>query len=332
MPTGFGAAQHDNGFILMIIVTGGAGFIGSNLVQALNQQGRTDIIVVDDLQDGRKFSNLVDCDIADFIDKDRFLQLLDSNDSALGSIEVVFHQGACSTTTEWDGRLMLALNYEYSKCLLQHCVTRRVPFIYASSAAVYGAERMFKEQRQYERPLNVYGYTKFLFDQYVRAQLPTADSQIVGLRYFNVYGPREQHKDDMASVVYHFNRQLKQTGSMRLFAGSDGYADGEQLRDFIYVADAVAVNLWLWQQSDISGIFNVGTGRSQTFNAVANAVINYNQAGSIQYIPFPAALRGHYQSFTEADISLLREAGYAAEFLTVEQAVPLYLDWLEHQS
>ncbi len=313
----------------MIIVTGGAGFIGSNIVKALNAHGRTDIVVVDDLKAGAKFTNLVDCDIADYLDKSDFLEYLDDHTS--DDIEAVFHQGACSSTTEWDGQLMMDVNYSYSKDLLHYCAENSIPFIYASSAAVYGASKIFKEERQYEKPLNVYGYSKFLFDQYVRAHLPEIKSQVVGLRYFNVYGPREQHKENMASVAYHFNKQLNKTGRMRLFEGSEGYGDGEQRRDFIYVNDVVAVNLWFMQNPSVSGVFNVGTGRAQTFNEVAQAVKNFNHHGGIEYIPFPKELQGRYQSFTEADISQLRQAGYTDTFMGVEQGVPLYLQWLEER-
>lgn len=312
----------------MIIITGGAGFIGSNLVKSLNEAGRTDIVVVDDLSDGAKFVNIADCEIADYLDKDNFLNIIRSNSAFLNEIEIIFHQGACSATTEWNGRFMMDINYEYSKQVLHFCLEHDVPLVYASSASVYGAGSVFKEQRQYEKPLNVYGYSKFLFDQYVRSVLPRAKSQIVGLRYFNVYGPREQHKDSMASVAFHLHKQLEQGSILRLFEGSDGYGPGEQKRDFVFVGDVVDVNLWFMQNSQVSGVFNVGTGRSQTFNDVANAVKSFHGKGSIEYIPFPETLKGRYQSYTEADIALLRQAGYINEFRSVEQAVPLYLQAL----
>ncbi|MBA3581030.1 MAG: ADP-glyceromanno-heptose 6-epimerase [Gammaproteobacteria bacterium] len=315
----------------MIIVTGGAGFIGSNLVKALNEQGRTDVIVVDDLQDGTKFFNLADCEIADYLDSADFLNRLQVGEFDGEPIDAIFHQGACSSTTEWNGRYMMENNYAYSKELLHFCMAKDVPFIYASSAAVYGGSAVFKEERQFEKPLNVYGYSKFLFDQYVRARLVEAPAQIVGLRYFNVYGPREQHKGSMASVAYHFDKQLHDTGAMRLFEGSDGYDDGEQRRDFIYVADVIKVNLWFMQNPQVSGVFNCGTGHSQTFNDVAHAVRAYHGNGEIQYMPFPEHLKGRYQSFTEADMSLLYEAGYQDQFMTVEEAVPLYMDFLNPQ-
>ena len=234
----------------MIIVTGGAGFIGSNLVKGLNDMGRRDILVVDDLKDGTKFRNIADCDIADYMDKDDFLAQLESGAGFAEPIDVIFHNGACSATTEWDGHYMMKINYDYSKVLLHYCLEHGIQYLYASSASVYGAGPVFKESAEYEQPLNVYGYSKFQFDQYVRNLLPRASSQVAGFRYFNVYGPREQHKGSMASVAFHLNNQLKETGKVRLFKGCDGYGDGEQRRDFIYVGDVVAVNLWFWQHPD----------------------------------------------------------------------------------
>lgn len=312
----------------MIIVTGGAGFIGSNIVKILNEQGRNDIIVVDDLTDGTKFSNIVDCGILDYIDQEVFLTKIKTNYKFSQKIQAIFHEGACSTTTEWNGRYMLENNYEYSKYLLHYCMDSRISLIYASSAAVYGMDTHFKEQPAYEKPLNVYGYSKLLFDQYVRRHFASAQSQIVGLRYFNVYGPREQHKGSMASVAWHFNNQIKAQGKVKLFEGSDGYGNGEQRRDFIFVNDVVAVNLWFLSNPNVSGIYNVGTGRSQSFNDVANAVIKWHDKGEIEYIPFPDHLKNRYQSFTQADISSLRQAGYTGEFVTVEQGVADYMDWL----
>ncbi|MEE8365329.1 MAG: ADP-glyceromanno-heptose 6-epimerase, partial [Gammaproteobacteria bacterium] len=235
----------------MIVVTGAAGFIGSNLVRALNERGRDDVLAVDDLSDGKKIFNLADCEISDYLDKDRFIEAIAAGDFD-AKIEAIFHQGACSTTTEWDGYFMMENNYEYSKKLLHFCLAHKIPYIYASSASVYGGSSEFAEKRELEKPLNVYAYSKFLFDQYVRRLGDTA-SQVTGLRYFNVYGPREQHKGDMASVAYHFNNQIRESGSCRLFAGCGGYQDGAQERDFIYVADVVKVNLWLWDNPQISG-------------------------------------------------------------------------------
>lgn len=310
----------------MIIVTGGAGFIGSNIIKALNQRGRKDILVVDDLTDGTKFANFADCDIVDYLDKDDFLNRIQKRDSFGSDIEAIFHQGACSTTTEWNGRFMMQNNYEYSKELLNYCLERGVNFMYASSAAVYGDGKVFKEERHLEKPLNVYGYSKFLFDQHVRRILPQAKSQIAGFRYFNVYGPNENHKGSMASVAYHLNQQLPKTGVVKLFEGCDGYGNGEQRRDFVYVDDVVSVNLWFMDNPTKSGIFNVGTGASQSFNDVAKAVLAWHQKGTLEYIPFPEHLKGRYQSFTEADISLLRQAGYDKKFKTVEEGTKLYLD------
>ena len=313
----------------MIVVTGAAGFIGSNIVRALNRRGRNDVLVVDDLSDGRKMFNLADCEIMDYLDKDLFIEGIVRGDFD-GSIEVIFHQGACSATTEWDGRFMMNNNYEYSKTLLLYCLEKNIQYIYASSASVYGGSSEFVENREVEKPLNAYAYSKFLFDEYVRRLGETA-SQVAGLRYFNVYGPREQHKATMASVAFHFNNQIIENGVCRLFEGYDGYADGEQERDFVFVDDVVKVNLWLWDNPQISDIFNCGTGRCQSFNDVANAVINYHKKGKIEYIPFPDSLKGAYQSYTRADISRLHKAGYDEPFKTVEQAVPEYMDWLSQQ-
>jgi ADP-L-glycero-D-manno-heptose 6-epimerase len=308
----------------MHIVTGGAGFIGSNLVRRLIEQTGDDVVVVDDLTDGHKFTNIADLAIADYLDKDEFSDSLCSGFSS--GVQSIFHQGACSTTTEWDGRYMMQNNYSYSKQLLHHCLAHGIPFIYASSAAVYGSASQFSELATNESPLNVYGYSKLLFDQYVRRLALEADAQVVGLRYFNVYGPGEQHKGPMASVAWHFNRQLLSDDEIRLFEGSGGFADGEQRRDFVYVDDVCAVNLWFLQHRELSGVFNVGTGHSQSFNDVANAVIAWHGRGRIRYIPFPEELGGAYQSFTEADLSRLRKVGCDVAFRNVDAGVRAYLD------
>lgn len=310
----------------MHIVTGGAGFIGSNLVRTLIDRTGEDVVVVDDLTDGHKFANIAGLPIADYLDKDEFLEALRSRFS--DGVRAVFHQGACSTTTEWDGRYMMQNNYAYSRTLLHHCLAQRIPFIYASSAAVYGSSAQFSEVAANELPLNVYGYSKLLFDRYVRRLALQPDNQVVGLRYFNVYGPQEQHKGEMASVAWHFHRQLLADGEIRLFEGSDGFADGEQRRDFVYVDDVCAVNLWFLQHSEVSGVYNVGTGSSQSFNDVANAVIAWHGRGRIRYIPFPDRLAGAYQSYTEADLSRLRTVGCDVEFRDVEAGVRAYLDRL----
>ena len=309
----------------MIVVTGGAGFIGSNIVRGLNAKGIKDIIVVDCLKQGKKFKNLVGLDIADYIDKNEFIKILHSA-TFISRISAVFHEGACSDTTEWDGEYMMANNYSFSKALLTVASEHKIPFIYASSAAVYGDNKNFTENETNENPLNVYGYSKWLFDQFVRKHQSLFKSQVVGLRYFNVYGPNEQHKQNMASVAYHFHHQLLATGKVKLFEGCDGYANGEQLRDFIYVEDVVKVNLWLLANKQHSGIFNLGTGKAQSFNDVANAVIKFHGKGEIEYIPFPEKLKGCYQSYTQADMSALRNIGYQDTFSTVEQGVALYLE------
>ncbi|MFK8014935.1 MAG: ADP-glyceromanno-heptose 6-epimerase [Gammaproteobacteria bacterium] len=309
-----------------IVVTGGAGFIGANLVERLNLRGRHDIIVVDDLRDGHKFRNLADLSIADYYDKDEFLDELTAG--RVGPFEAILHQGACSTTTEWDGRLMMDLNYRYSKALLAHCQAERIPFIYASSASVYGAGPEFVERDEAVAPLNVYGWSKAMFDRYVQPRLADATAQVVGLRYFNVYGPRETHKGSMASVALHFDRQVREEGELRLFEGSDGYADGEQQRDFIYVSDVCDVVLWCLDNPQVRGIYNLGTGRCQTFNDVANAIVKWHGRGDIRYVPFPDHLRGSYQSYTQADMTALRAAGCDHAFLSVEEGVQRYLDAL----
>ncbi len=328
------------------IVTGAAGFIGSNIVKALNERGIRDIVAVDNLSRADKFKNLVDCEIAEYVDKKDFLSVVESGELS-GDIDAIFHQGACSDTMETDGRYMMENNYRYSLSLFEWALEESVPFLYASSASVYGAGTTFKEAREYESPLNVYGYSKFLFDQAVRARVGNdfaqAPSQIAGFRYFNVYGARESHKGRMASVAYHFFNQYRANGKVRLFEGSDGYANGDQRRDFVSVEDVVNVNLHFLDHPDASGIFNLGTGRSQTFNDAAVATVNacraldekppqslaeMHAAGTIEYIDFPDALRGKYQSFTEADLTNLRAAGYVAPFLSVEQGVANYIPWL----
>jgi len=312
----------------MIIVTGGAGFIGSQLVSGLNKLGRKDIIVVDDLTDGKKFENLVVNKISDYMDKDEFRYLIETRDSLCDEIDIIFHQGACSATTEWDGQYMMDNNYTYSKELLHFCIERSIPFVYASSAAVYGVNTTFSEKIENESPVNVYGYSKLLFDNYIRGLRSEIKSQVVGLRYFNVYGSREAHKGSMASVVFHFNDQIKETGELKLFEGSHGYAKGEQLRDFISINDIVNVNLWMMNNPKVTGIFNVGTGDAYSFNDIAKLVVDWHGKGNIQYIAFPEALKGSYQSFTEADLTDLRSIGCDYEFTSLREGVNSYLDEL----
>jgi len=325
---------------MAIIVTGAAGFIGSNLVKALNQRGERDVIAVDNLSRAEKFPNLVDCEIADYLDKRELLERLRGGAYA-ANVRAVLHQGACSDTMESDGRYMMENNYRYSLDLLDWCQARRIPFIYASSASVYGAGPVFCEDRAHEAPLNVYGYSKFLFDQVVRRRLPARTAQVAGFRYFNVYGPREAHKGRMASVAFHFFNQYTSSGRVRLFEGSAGYGPGEQIRDFVFVDDVVDVNLFFLDHPELSGIFNVGTGRAQSFNDVAAATINavrrmrgekalspedLRKSGAIEYIPFPPALVGKYQSYTQADLGALRAAGYSAPFADVETGVARYVE------
>jgi ADP-L-glycero-D-manno-heptose 6-epimerase len=322
-----------------IVVTGAAGFIGANLVKALNARGETRIIAVDNLSRADKFANLVDCEIADYLDKDEFLHRLADGDFD-DDVAAVLHQGACSDTMETDGRYMMRNNYRYSVSLLDWCQNNDVPLLYASSASVYGGGSVFREERAHEAPLNVYGYSKFLFDQYVRQMLSERTAQVAGFRYFNVYGPREAHKGRMASVAFHFFHQYRSDGRVRVFDGADGYAAGEQRRDFVCVDDVVAVNLDFLDHPERSGIFNLGSGRATTFNAVAAATINalraaagepalslpeLVRAGAIEYIPFPPALVGKYQSHTEADLARLRAAGYRAPMEGVDVAVGRYV-------
>ncbi|EOB3676092.1 ADP-glyceromanno-heptose 6-epimerase [Vibrio vulnificus] len=308
----------------MIIVTGGAGMIGSNIVKALNEIGINDILVVDNLKNGRKFKNLVDLDITDYMDRDDFLTQIMAGDN-FGPIEAVFHEGACSATTEWDGNYMMLNNYEYSKELLHYCLEREIPFLYASSAATYGETTVFKEEREYEGALNVYGYSKQQFDNYVRRLWQDAEehgetlSQITGFRYFNVYGPREQHKGSMASVAFHLNNQILAGENPKLFAGSEQFK-----RDFIYVGDVCKVNLW-FMQNGVSGIFNCGTGNAESFEEVAKAVIKHHGKGEIETIPFPEHLKGAYQEFTQADLTKLRAAGCDVEFKSVAEGVAEYM-------
>ncbi len=325
---------------MKIIVTGAAGFIGANLLRALNERGETDILAVDNLARAEKFRNLAEFDIGDYLDKNEFLERVRRRE--LLRPDVIFHQGACSDTMESDGRYMMANNFRYSSELLDWCQNSGIPMIYASSAAVYGMGPVFSEMRAAERPLNVYGYSKLLFDHVVRRQLDGSRAPVVGLRYFNVYGPREAHKGRMASVAFHHFHQFRSEAKVKLFEASHGFENGEQRRDFIHVDDIVRANLHFWDRP-VGGVYNLGTGRAQSFNDVALAVINalreangqpamsLRQAASqgiIEYIAFPPALRGKYQAFTQADTTQLRAAGFESELLTVEQGVAAYVRWL----
>lgn len=314
----------------MIIVTGGAGFIGSNIVKELNKQGRSDILVVDDLKNGTNFRNLLGLKFLDYCHKDDFLKNIKEDVYDSLDIEVVFHEGACSDTMEYDCNFMMETNYEYSKAVLHFCVDHRIPFLYASSASTYGSgANGFSEGDACENALNIYAFSKLAFDRYVRQLIPEAKSQIVGLKYFNVYGPQEHHKGKMASIVYQLYNQIKQNGYVKLFKGIDGYGDGEQKRDFVYVKDVVKVNLWFWQQAGASGIYNCGTGHAHTYNETAQAVINCLGKGYIEYVDFPEVLRGKYQNYTEADLKNLLAAGYNQGFYTLTDAVGEYCKLLD---
>ncbi|WP_331693988.1 ADP-glyceromanno-heptose 6-epimerase [Pandoraea sputorum] len=331
---------------MTIIVTGAAGFIGANIVKALNERGETDIVAVDNLTRADKFRNLVDCEISDYLDKTDFVARFQRRE--FGRVRAIFHEGACSDTMESDGRYMMENNFRYTRALFEACQAQTVPFLYASSAATYGASETFVETREYEKPLNVYGYSKFLFDQIVRRAMRDAGgklpSQVAGFRYFNVYGAREAHKGRMASVAFHNFNEFRANGRVKLFGEYNGYAVGTQSRDFVSVEDVVKVNLHFFDHPERSGIFNLGTGRAQPFNDIAVAVINTLRAetgeaalsledmvkqGLVEYIPFPDALRGKYQCFTQANIDHLRQAGgYQQPFYTVGEGVSRYVRWL----
>lgn len=313
----------------MIIVTGAAGFIGSNIIQGLNQKGCSDIIAVDNLTNGHQYVNLAACQYLDYLDSDDFLSKISRNQKFHEPVKAIIHQGACSTTTEWNGRYMMKNNYEYTKQLFHYCLDRRIKLIYASSGAVYGGSNKFSEKELNQKPLNVYGYSKWQFDNYMLRFLPKSHSQVVGLRYFNVYGPHEQHKGSMASVAFHFMNQLQESNEVRLFEGSHGYGDGEHQRDFVFVADVVKVVLWFLDQPHISGIYNVGTGHARPFNDIAKILIKLNGRGQIRYIPFPEKLKQAYQAFTEADIEVLRQAGYQEAFTTLEEGLSQYYNWYQ---
>ena len=334
---------------MKIVVTGAAGFIGSNLIKGLNARGIDDIIAVDDLTEGDKFRNLADLQIADYVDADDFYDLF--AEGAYGNVEAVFHEGACSDTMELDGKYMMDNNYTLSCELFQSCQEQGTRLLYASSAATYGGSDTFRESPEFERPLNVYGYSKLLFDQRLRRELGAkferATTQVAGFRYFNVYGPREQHKGRMASVAFHQFNQFKADGKVKLFGEYGGYGPGGQMRDFVFIDDVVAVNLWFLDNPGQSGIFNLGTGHAQPFNDVAIAVVNtLRQAGNvaplsleeaaygslIDYISFPAALIGKYQSYTQADLGSLRAAGCDHRFADVQTGVASYMQWLIAQT
>jgi ADP-L-glycero-D-manno-heptose 6-epimerase len=306
----------------MIVVTGGAGFIGSNLVKALNKKGRNDILIVDNLKNSQKHLNLNRLDFSDYIDKNGFFDIFDEIAS---EVEMVFHQGACSDTMEPDGKYMMENNYDYSCALFNTCVERGIRFIYASSASVYGnGDDGFTEKRDCEYPLNVYAFSKFMFDNYVRKFPQVVKSQVVGLRYFNVYGQQENHKGKMASVIRHFFNQYRENGVIRVFEGSADF-----LRDFIYVDDVVKVNMHFMENSFLNGIYNCGTGECRSFSDIADIFQSRYSDAVIQEVPFPEALAGKYQKYTKADIEKLRSAGYEGSFTSLEEGVNAYLNILE---
>lgn len=317
----------------MIVVTGAAGFIGSNIIKALNERGRTDIVAVDDMTDGSKFENLLDCEIADYFDVEEFREII--RKETLLFVSIFFHNGACSSTTRENGKQIMDNNFTFSKELFEYCQRRCRRLIYASSASVYGhADQMapFSEDTGLESPLNLHAYSKLLFDQHVQKFSDCFDVQIVGLRYFNVYGPGEQHKGSRASVAYQIHTQMLGGERPRLFGAYDGFEEGLQCRDFVHVDDVVAANLWFFDNGEVSGTFNVGTGRAEPFVEVANAVINYyGGKREIEFIEFPDSLKRSYQSYTCADTSKLREAGFQHEFKTVAKGVREYMEWLNRK-
>jgi ADP-L-glycero-D-manno-heptose 6-epimerase len=304
----------------MIIVTGAAGFIGSNLVRSLNEAGATNLVLVDHLSQTPKFLNLRGCIFADYMDKAEFRRLIETKSLDM-KIEAIFHQGACSDTMQNDGAYMMENNFSYSKLLLSFALERKIPFVYASSAAVYGASTEFEELPQNEAPLNIYGFSKLTFDLHVRHLLPHAESTVVGLRYFNVYGPNEGYKGPMASCVHQFDKSLSREGVIRMFEGSGEYGPGEQRRDFVYVGDVIKVNLFFGNGPIRKGIFNVGTGKSRTFRDIGNTLTREYGNGTIEYIPFPAGLRDRYQSFTQAQLNRLRAIGYHETFTGLEEGI-----------
>jgi len=313
----------------MYVVTGGAGMIGSNIIRQLNLRGIRDILVVDNLKNGRKMFNLSDLDISDYMSRECFLQLVHRHEVPKG-VRAIFHLGASSATTEWDGAHLMDNNFQYSKDLLHWCLDYDAQFLYASSASVYGRGTSgFAEGRNQELPINMYAYSKFLFDEYVRNRLDLESGQVVGLRYFNVYGPREGHKGTMASTAYHFYKQSLTDGKIKLFEGIDGISDGEQRRDFVYVEDCALANLWFLDHPDVSGIFNIGSGVATTFNEVARSVVKHAGGGEIVYIPFPDHLRGVYQNYTKADMTRLRNAGCDLRFRDIEKGISDYLIWAQ---
>ncbi len=315
----------------MHIVTGGAGFIGSNLVHELNRNGVCEILVVDNLKNSAKFLNLRHARFVDYLDKQQFRRLIAGDGTAPSKVEAIFHQGACANTLEDDGVYMMDNNCEYSKEVLDYAIRVNAPLIYASTAAVYGLSGRFRETPENEMPLNVYGFSKLTFDNYLRNEIAHQRVPVtaVGLRYFNAYGPREQHKGRMASVMHHFSQQIKETGKVKLFKGSGEFGDGEQRRDFVFVEDLAKLNLFFAgvgpyaenRARKFRGIVNAGSGQSRTFNDVARALMTVFGEVPIEYMPFPKKLNGRYQHFTEADLTGLRALGCDLPFTKLEEGI-----------
>jgi len=309
------------------IVTGAAGFIGSNLVAALNARGDSDILAVDELGTDEKWKNLVGLDFQDYWEKDDFLFAL-RNDS-LGKVDTVFHLGANSSTTEKNASHLVENNYRFTRELCEWCMHHDVRFIYASSAATYGDGSLgYSDSDDVTptlKPLNMYGYSKQMFDLW--AMRHGLFDRIAGLKYFNVYGPREDHKGDMRSVINKAYHQILETGEVRLFKSyKSEYNDGEQVRDFVYVKDAVAATLFFYERSDVGGLFNCGTGMARTWNDLVKSTFKaMGREPKITYIDMPEALRLKYQYRTEADMIKLRDAGYEEPFTSLEDGVADYV-------
>ena len=314
----------------MIIVTGGAGFIGSNIVKGLNERGREDVLIVDNLTNMVKFKNIQGLKAIDYMDKNDFIAAIKNGKFDDANIEVIFHEGACSDTMEYNGKYMMENNFEYTKTLMHFALKKKIQLLYASSASTYGSGKHgFSEKPACEEALNVYAFSKLFFDNYARRYFDAAESQIVGLRYFNVYGPQENHKGKMASMVFQMYNQWLAEKKVKLFDAYGDYGAGEQTRDFIYVKDVVKVNFFFWDHPELKGIYNCGTGHAHTFNTLAKGVLKYFGSGELEYVPFPEVLKGKYQSFTEADSSKLLAAGYDGGFTDIEEAIAEYCALLD---